>query len=63
MISVLCQFEGCVVERASIDEAYVDLTDRVHQLMASTTTPPVTDVDLPHTFIVGADDSDGKLSP
>ena len=56
VISVLCQFERCVVERASIDEAYIDLTDRVNYDVNSDSSPPVTHEDLPHTFIVGGND-------
>ena len=35
VFQVLYSFEGCVVERASVDEAYIDLTAAVHQRLAA----------------------------
>ena len=51
VISVLCQFAK-TVERASVDEAYVDLTDEVNDMTKSS--QRVTLDDLPSTHIVGA---------
>lgn len=56
VISVLSLFEHCIVERASIDEAYIDLTERVNDLLSSDSASPVTAADLPNTFVVGMDD-------
>lgn len=56
VISVLCQFEHCIVERASIDEAYIDLTERVNHAVNSESSAPVTADDLLHTYVVGGDE-------
>lgn len=58
VISVLTQFTGCRVERASIDEAYIDLTDKVQDMMSQVSMSQLaipTTQDLPHTFVVGSD--------
>ncbi|XP_061172523.1 DNA polymerase eta-like [Saccostrea echinata] len=60
VIAVLSKFSDCV-ERASIDEAYIDLTEEVKKRMASTKTQDVSMEQLPNTFIVGwGDDKDGS---
>ena len=53
VIQVLLQF-GCVVERASIDEAYIDLTAIVLDKMSHM---KVTKEKLPNSFIVGFEDN------
>ncbi len=53
VIQVLLQF-GCVVERASIDEAYIDLTAIVLDKMSHM---KVTKEKLPNSFIVGYEDN------
>lgn len=54
VIDVLCDFSGCV-ERASIDEAYIDLTNviegKLKQLDGKKLTPDL----LPSTWVVGYD--------
>jgi DNA polymerase eta len=62
VIEVLCQYSNCV-ERASIDEAYLDLTDAVEQRMLENPVLPSVDK-LSSTFVVGYDDaieSEGKI--
>ncbi|XP_022097296.1 DNA polymerase eta-like [Acanthaster planci] len=54
VITVLTQFSGCV-ERASIDEAYVDLTEAVHLRLAQMAGEPVSVDMLPHTYVAGWD--------
>lgn len=54
VITVLCQFAKCV-ERASIDEAYIDLTEEINELMSSET--PVTLAELPFTYLATSDPS------
>ena len=49
VIDVLCRFCKCV-ERASIDEAYLDVTEEVNQRMSSAVIDPCL---LPHTHVVG----------
>nr|XP_053629418.1 DNA polymerase eta-like isoform X2 [Cherax quadricarinatus] len=65
VIDVLCDFSGCV-ERASIDEAYIDLTNviegKLKQLDGKKLTPDL----LPSTWVVGYDipeseDKQGEL--
>ncbi|TRY62599.1 hypothetical protein TCAL_10989 [Tigriopus californicus] len=53
VIQVLLQF-GAVVERASIDEAYLDITALVDEKLKTLTRVEATD--LPHTFVVGCED-------
>ena len=48
VIDVLCRFCKCV-ERASIDEAYLDLTEEVNQRLASAVDARA----LPNTHVVG----------
>lgn len=48
--AVLCEFSKCV-EKASIDEAYIDITDIVNQRAADNIA--VTADQLMNTFIVG----------
>ncbi|KAF4523810.1 hypothetical protein B566_EDAN008045 [Ephemera danica] len=55
VIDVLCKFSSCV-ERASIDEAYLDLTDVVDQRMAENPSLPEPDK-FPTTFILGYEPS------
>lgn len=52
VIEVLSQFSKCV-ERASIDEAYIDLTDEVNKRLTHIT--QVTPDQLPNTHISGYD--------
>ncbi|XP_033115936.1 DNA polymerase eta-like [Anneissia japonica] len=69
VIKVLCKFSNCV-ERASIDEAYIDLTEAVQQRMERMQGESVTFDMLPNTHVVGwdgtgesserADDQDSK---
>lgn len=61
MIAVLSKFSNCV-ERASIDEAYIDLTEEVKKRMDASRGHDVTPEQLPNTFIVGwGDDKDGSV--
>ncbi|KAF6023957.1 DNApol-eta [Bugula neritina] len=65
VISVLTQFTGCRVERASIDEAYIDLTDKVQDMMSQVSMSQLaipTTQDLPHTFVVGSDNDNREDS-
>ena len=57
VIQVLMQF-GCIVERASIDEAYIDLTAIVLDKM---THMKVTKEKLPNSYIVGYEDTETWL--
>lgn len=50
MIAVLSQFSN-VVERASIDEAYIDLSDIVQERMKSI--GHISATQLPNTFVLG----------
>jgi DNA polymerase eta len=50
VIDVLCKFGKCV-ERASIDEAYIDLTMEVEERMKQI--DQIEDRQLPNTFTVG----------
>ena len=54
VIQVFLQF-GAKVERASIDEAYIDLTDLVNAKM--TEAKIIEDKDIPNTFVVGHEDN------
>lgn len=56
VISVLSQFERCRVERASVDEAYIDLTDAIQDMISQEIV--VTGDDLRNTYIVGTDDGE-----
>ena len=58
MITVLSEFERCVVERASIDEAYVDMTEEVNFRLAAMETAAITADRLPNTFVVGWESED-----
>ncbi len=55
MIEVLCQFSKCV-ERASVDEAYVDLTEEVNKKLED----QVIVEQLPNTWVVGWDTVDSQ---
>ncbi|XP_060077107.1 DNA polymerase eta-like [Ylistrum balloti] len=55
VITVLSTFSQCV-ERASVDEAYIDLTEEVDRLLQHT--DMINATDLPNTYVVG-NDSDG----
>ena len=56
VIDVLCRH--CkLVERASVDEAYLDLTDEVTARLASVDST-VNDAMLPNTHVIGFEDTD-----
>ncbi|XP_042895248.1 DNA polymerase eta [Parasteatoda tepidariorum] len=55
VIEVLCEFSECV-ERASIDEAYIDLTSVINSRMQNPVC--VTVEQLPNTFVVGWEKDD-----
>lgn len=62
MIAVLSKFSDCV-ERASIDEAYIDLTEEVRKRMDTLGSDNVSPEQLPNTFIVGwGDNKDGSMN-
>lgn len=52
VIQVFLKF-GAIVERASIDEAYIDLTNLVNERLDT----KVQDEDLPNTFVVGNEEN------
>ncbi|XP_077991128.1 DNA polymerase eta-like [Glandiceps talaboti] len=54
VIDVLCKFSKSV-EKASVDEAYIDLTDEVYRRMEELKNEPVSMDMLPNTHIVGFD--------
>ena len=54
VIQVFLQF-GAKVERASVDEAYIDLTDLVNAKM--TEAKIIENKDIPNTFVVGHEES------
>ena len=54
MIEVLSKFSNCV-ERASVDEAYIDLTEEVEARLGLLGGDTVTVSQLPNTFVVGCD--------
>ena len=58
VIDVLMTFEGCVVERASIDEAYLDITKVVDRRIRESEagSQAVCEGDLPNTFVVGSEE-------
>lgn len=58
MFKVLSEF-SLFVERASIDEAYIDLTNAVNDHIASNHNP-ITETDLPNTFVQGYSDQNSK---
>ncbi|XP_067948579.1 uncharacterized protein [Watersipora subatra] len=60
VIAVLLQFGKCKVERASVDEAYVDMTEEIEDMMSQSHV--VTVENLPNTFIVGTDDAERETS-
>ena len=60
VIDVLCRFCKCV-ERASVDEAYLDLTEEVNERIESSVSHPselVSVEHLPNTHVVGFDPKD-----
>lgn len=60
VIAVLSKFSDCV-ERASIDEAYIDLTEEVRKRMDTLGSDNISPEQLPNTFIVGwGDNKDGN---
>ncbi|XP_059172551.1 DNA polymerase eta-like [Physella acuta] len=59
VIAIFSKFCSCV-ERASVDEAYLDLTMEVTQRMTGMAESPVKDVQLPNTFVEAYDGADGK---
>lgn len=61
VIAVLSKFSDCV-ERASIDEAYIDLTEEVQKRMDTLGSDNISPEQLPNTFIVGwGDNKDGSM--
>lgn len=54
VIEVFSKFSSCV-ERASIDEAYIDLTDEVEQRLAVMGEKVTQDL-LPNTHVIGFED-------
>lgn len=61
VIAVLSKFSD-FVERASIDEAYIDLTEEVKKRMDTLDSDNVSPEQLPNTFIVGwGDNKDGSM--
>ena len=54
VIDVLCQFSDCV-QRASVDEAYIDITQTVNKRMKEFS--EIQPVQLPTTFVVSFCDS------
>ncbi|KAK6183376.1 hypothetical protein SNE40_010871 [Patella caerulea] len=54
VIEVFSKFSSCV-ERASVDEAYIDMTDEVEKRMKEQNISDVTPDKLQNTFIVGFD--------
>ena len=66
VITVLSHFERCLVERASIDEAYVDMTQEVNARLVAMETCSITADQLPNTFVVGwevEDDEKTGINP
>ena len=66
MIDVLCQF-GVVVERASIDEAYLDLTSVIDEIDPSPSSCSDSEqlaLALPNTHVIGwgSDSPEGNKS-
>ncbi|XP_045176250.2 DNA polymerase eta-like isoform X2 [Mercenaria mercenaria] len=60
VIEVLSRFSNCV-ERASVDEAYIDLTEEVEKRLSSLSQDRVTIDKLPNTHVVGFNkDKDGR---
>ncbi|KAH3851921.1 hypothetical protein DPMN_094408, partial [Dreissena polymorpha] len=60
VIEVLSRFSDCV-ERASVDEAYIDLTVEVETRLAALGGAKVTEASLPNTHVAGHDrEKDGK---
>ena len=59
MIEVLSQFSECV-ERASVDEAYIDLTMEVEKRMSALSQDRVSRDMLPNTHVVGFSEDKGK---
>lgn len=58
VFKVLSEF-SLFVERASIDEAYIDLTNAVNDHISSNHNP-ITETDLPNTFVQGYSDQSSK---
>ncbi|PSN56696.1 hypothetical protein C0J52_00039 [Blattella germanica] len=54
VVDVLCQFSDCI-QRASVDEAYIDITRTVEERMKEL--PRIVPAQLPNTFVVGYGDS------
>lgn len=57
VLDVLCDFGVCI-ERASIDEAYLDVTSVVDDMMKNYTDTCVTVDLLPNTHVVGFQEKD-----
>lgn len=58
VIEVLSRFSDCV-ERASVDEAYIDLTVEVETRLAALDGVKVTEASLPNTHVVQHDREKG----
>jgi DNA polymerase eta len=58
VVNVFCQFSNCV-QRASVDEAYIDVTEAVEQRISSL--HQVQPSHLPTTFVVGFTDNDSNV--
>lgn len=58
VFDVLSKFSPCV-QRASIDEAYIDLTSVVNKYISSNQNL-ITEADLPNTFVEGYSDHNSK---
>lgn len=57
--AVFCQFTDCV-ERASVDEAYLDITKAVEERMSSMGKVKITPKQLPNTFVIGFSNVDSN---
>ncbi|CAH1791744.1 unnamed protein product [Owenia fusiformis] len=57
VIAVLCRFSDCV-ERASVDEAYIDLTEEVQKRLNTAGNDSVTLDKLPCTHVTGFEDAE-----
>ena len=59
VIEVLSKFSNCV-ERASVDEAYIDLSAEVERRLAALQGEAIRISQLPNTFVVGYDGKSDK---
>jgi DNA polymerase eta len=60
VIEVLSRFSNCV-ERASVDEAYIDLTEEVEKRLSSLSQDRVCLDKLPNTHVVGHNKEKGMI--